>query len=210
MIGKYLKYRLKAHYWHGHHVHSPYTYWLMTNVIYERWPYYSFEKIEGLRKKCAPNEKGELNPKFGQMMQRLCATNNARNIVQLGCDDGWETMYLAANDSKASVEVDGKISPAVHNRLKLMGFHNVKELKGEEEKVDMVVCMKGEIWKVFERYREAMNEGGIMIFKDIHKHQDEWDKVKDDQKVRVTMDFYRIGVCWMKKDLQKENYIVKF
>jgi len=210
MIGKYLKYRLKAHYWHGHHVHSPYTYWLMTNVVYERWPYYSFDKIEGLRNKTEVKEKGDLDPAFGQMMQRLCATNNAKSIVQIGCDEGWETMYLASNDSKATVEVEGKISASVHNRLQIMGFNNVKEKRCEERKVDMMVCMESSIRDAFERYAKAMNEGGIMIFKDIHKHEEEWDKVKKDERIRVTMDFYKIGVCWFKSDMQKENYIVKF
>jgi len=210
MLGKYLKYRLRAHYWHGHHVHSPYTYWIMTNVVYERWPYYSFDKIEKLRRKTKFDERGNLEPKYCQLLQRLCATNNARNIVQYGFGDGWESMYLAANDTRAMVSVHGTIADAARKRLQLLGFHNVVQNKTLSGDIDILLCLDGEIRKTFNGCVGRMREGGIMIFGNIHSYDDEWDEVRKDTRVSVSMDLYKIGVCWLRSDMQKEHYIVKF
>lgn len=210
MLGKYLKYRLKAHYWHGHHVHSPYTYWIMTNVVYERWPYYSFDKIEKLRRKTKFDERGNLEPKYCQLLQRLCATNNARNIVQYGFGDGWESMYLAANDTRAMVSVHGVIADAARKRLQLLGFHNVVQNKTLSGDIDILLCLDGEIRETFNGCVGRMREGGIMIFGNIHSYDDEWDEVRKDTRVSVSMDLYKIGVCWLRSDMQKEHYIVKF
>lgn len=210
MLVKYLKYRLKAHYWHGHHVHSPYTYWIMTNVVYERWPYYSFDRIEGLRKKTKLDERGNLEPKYCQLLQRLCATNNARKIVQIGLDNGWETMYLASNDSRAIVSIDGKIGNSARKRLQLLGFHNVCENPQILGNIDMLLCMDGNVRNAFKRYVGKMNDGGIMVFCRIHDTEDEWNEVRNDKRVRISMDFYKIGVCWFRSDMQKQHYIVKF
>lgn len=214
MFGKYLKYRLTAHYWHGHHVHSPYTYWLMTNVIYERWPYYSFERIEKLRKKTTAAERGQLSSKYCQLMQRLCATINAKNIVQIGCENGWETMYLAANNSLSNVYVEGKIDSVINKRLRLLGFHNIRETNYESmhscTPVDIMVCMNGSIGTAHKRYSGLMNKGGIMIFNNIHRYENEWIDIKKDKNITVTMDLYKIGICWLRSEMKKENYIVKF
>jgi len=210
MVGKYLKYKLKAHYWHGHHVHSPYTYWIMTNVIYERWPYYSFEKIESLRKKSPSSERGELEAKYCQLMQRFCATNNAKRIVQIGSGEGWETMYLASNDSRAEVAIEGKLSKGARNRLQLLGIHNVHEGRVDGEGIDMAVCTTGEIRDVFDRYAGKMRDCGIMIFSKIHERDEEWEYVVKDNRVRISMDLFKIGVCLMRSEMQKEHYIVKF
>lgn len=210
MFGKYLKYRLTAHYWHGHHIHSPYTYWIMTNVVYERWPYYSFEKIEGLRKKTPNNEKGKLEAKYCQLIQRLCATNNAKTIVQIGCDDGWETMYLAANDLKTTISVEGKIERRPRERMQLLGYCNILEEYDTKENVDMLVCIDGKIKNSFERYVNNMREGGIMIFSKIHEREDEWNEIIKDSRIKVSMDLYKVGICFFRGEMQKENYVVKF
>lgn len=210
MLKKLLKYKLTAHYWHGHHIHSPYTYWIMTNVIYERWPYYSFDKIEGLRKKTNSKERGHLEAKYCQLIQRLCATNNSKTIVQIGCNDGWEAMYLAANDLKTTVSVNGKIGESARKRMELLGYHNIQEEISTKENVDMLVCLDGNVLTTFQRFVENMNDGGIMIFSNIHEREDEWKDVIKDDHVRVSMDLYKIGICLFKSEMQKENYVVKF
>lgn len=210
MIGKYLKYKLTAHYWHGHHVHSPYTYWIMTNVVYERWPYYSFDKIEGLRKKTGSSERGKLEAKYCQLMQRLCATNNAKNIVLIGYDEGWEAMYLAANDTKAYVTVNGVISKNAKKRLQLLGVNNVRQGIVNEENIDMMVCLENGIKDTFGNYANKMKDGGIMMFSNIHAQEKEWNDIKNDERVRVSMDLYKIGICWLRSEMQKESYVVKF
>ncbi len=210
MLGKYLKYKLTAHYWHGHHIHSPYTYWIMTNVIYERWPYYSFEKIEGLRKKTQCSEKGNLEAKYCQLMQRFCATTNAKTIVQIDCREGWEAMYLAANDSRTTISVEGKVGKKARERMQLLGYCNIHEDYKTKEDIDMLVCINGDIKNTFERYVCKMREGGIMIFSDIHEKEEEWKEVIKNGRVRVSMDLYKVGVCFFRSEMQKENYIVKF
>lgn len=104
----------------GFGVHSPFVYNLITKVIEERCPYYSFRDIELYRKQLLykidsitypdPKDKGRLRcrsvadivrreavkPKLGALLFRLANYFKARNILQIGTTMGISTLYLTS------------------------------------------------------------------------------------------------------------------
>lgn len=104
----------------GFGVHSPFVYNLITKVIEERCPYYSFQDIELYRKQLSHKmdpitypdwrNKGRLRcrtvaeivrreavkPKLGALLFRLANYFKARNILQIGTTMGISTLYLTS------------------------------------------------------------------------------------------------------------------
>ena len=87
----------------GYGVHSPYAYHLITQVIGERRGYYAYDDIELVRKQLA--QQGEwhrdLTAKEGKLLFRLANFAGARQIVQLGSNDGLAALYLTYHSREA-------------------------------------------------------------------------------------------------------------
>lgn len=104
----------------GYGVHSPFVYNLITKVIEEHCPYYSFQDIELIRKQLLfgdnlitypdRQQKGRLRkrtvgeivereairPKHGALLFRLANYFKSRHILQLGPSMGLSTLYLTS------------------------------------------------------------------------------------------------------------------
>jgi len=104
----------------GHGVHSPFVFNLITKVIEEKSPYYTFHEIELLRKRLSFKEeritypdrhhKGKLrtrsiarivaqeaiNPKHGALLFRLTNYFKPEHILQIGPSMGLSALYLSS------------------------------------------------------------------------------------------------------------------
>ncbi|MCQ2344843.1 MAG: class I SAM-dependent methyltransferase [Paludibacteraceae bacterium] len=222
-IKVWLRYQLKAHYRRGHHVHSPYTYRLFRNVLFERWPYYSFNEIEKIRKNQAQNGEKSDNPKYTQLLQRLCATNNAKTIIEIGRTNGISTMYLASNNTHSTVySISDKKPTDVFIKTRYTNIHQCKaaELQrtiDKAESIDILYvrrsCGFNEIDNIFDLCKPKSNDGSIFIFDDIHKDsqtEKKWENILESDNVTLSLDLYRVGLVWFKKDLKKQHYTVKY
>lgn len=52
----------------------------------------------------------------------------------------------------------------------------------------------------------------VMIVRDIHrnkKNEADWERLKDDEKVRLSIDCWRFGIVFMMDRIKKEHYILK-
>ena len=52
----------------------------------------------------------------------------------------------------------------------------------------------------------------VMIVKDIHRdkqNEADWERLKDDEKVRLSIDCWRFGIVFMMDRIKKEHYILK-
>ena len=217
----------------GHHVHSPYTYALFTNVLFERWQYYSFERIENFRRKTSrilqscPSDQ----PKYAQLLQRLCATNNAKTILQLGTGSGITAMYLASNDTKSTVYTcNGKKENSRDNasNFRLMKCDNIRVLAGGEThgsaslqavvgNLDFLFVRPSQgfhdIQQYYERFKLLRNETSIFVFDRIHSTPDletQWNKIYKSPEVTLSLDLYELGIVWFRSELKKQHYIVKY
>jgi len=118
-IKSFLIYLCKAKYIHGHGIHSPFAYDLISNRFEEKNPYYVYEIIEGARKqllerkdsiyvsdfgtgssrqrKVADIAKRSLkSKKYAQLLFRLAHQAKPSSIIELGTSLGITTAYLAS------------------------------------------------------------------------------------------------------------------
>ena len=126
---KYLKYWFSSKNAHG--IHSPFVFQLYNEVINTKGNYYSFDKIEQLRKKLLLSKKeidvtdfgtgksgkrivSEIaerslkSEKYGQLLFRLAYHFKPNTVLELGTSLGITTSYLAdANPNSKVITIEG-------------------------------------------------------------------------------------------------------
>ena len=56
------------------------------------------------------------------------------------------------------------------------------------------------------------DEDAVMIVKDIHcnrQNEADWERLKDDERVRLSIDCWRFGIIFVMNRIEKEHYILK-
>lgn len=209
-----IKYLLRAHYRNGHHVHSPYTYRVCRNILFERWEFYSFEMLERFRRKKGLDGR---MVKIEQILQRLCADCGAKSVVEVGVGDGMAAMYLASNRREETVTVieedAGKVD-AARKIWEQLGYGNIRVTDGEwPEEVGMMYCNGVEnMQRIYKECRGRATENCIMVFEGIHddaEREAEWEKIRREEAVRISMDLFDAGIVWMNRIYQKQHYTIK-
>lgn len=213
-VKSYLKHLFLAHYRNGHHVHSPYTYRVCRNVLYERWDYYCFSKIEHFRK---VKHYKTRNARYEQIMMRLCVMNGCKNIVEVEPDDGLSTMYLASVDSRNPVKVlkSGRDDTAKKN-WSMEGYANIDLLDNiaEVESFDFM-CFNGSFERLaaeYDEYKKRASVDSVIAVKGIHSSSQAervWREIIKDKDVRISMDFWGMGVVWLNSQYQKQHYYIR-
>ena len=67
--------------------------------------------------------------------------------------------------------------------------------------------------KYFNQCIEKINNNTIFVFDDIHWSRDmeeAWKEIKQNPKVKLTIDLFCYGLVFFKKELSKQDFIVKF
>lgn len=151
----FLKYKLSAK--SRHHVHSPFVYDLLDNVINDNSPFYGYELVEALRAKNLLDEsevsiadygtgedrkekisqiagKSVMAKKYSQLLFRLVNKFQPVHILEIGTSLGLTTIYLSLASSKSKVitlegsEEIGKIASKNFSSLKR---NNIELIIGE-------------------------------------------------------------------------------
>ena len=68
-------------------------------------------------------------------------------------------------------------------------------------------------WKYFSQCLERSHDNSIFIFDDIHwsdEMEQVWDKIKQSKNVRVTIDLFRMGIVFFRKELSKQDFVIKY
>ncbi len=121
-VKSYLEYLFKARHYKGHGIHSPFMFELVSDVLFDRHPYYAFDEIRRYREKLKNSHQvievkdhgagshklksnirkvsdiyrsSAIKKKYGEILFRLITRYKNKNIVELGTSLGVSTMYLA-------------------------------------------------------------------------------------------------------------------
>jgi|GEM_PF-1235025 len=90
-----IHYAIRAGHHKGHGIHSPYLYHLITNVLYNKFPYYCFEQLESLLRSLPENLMIKTQ---GPDKQLLSANSNHIRTCH--------TLFRLAHDAKAEYMVE--------------------------------------------------------------------------------------------------------
>ena len=162
----YLKYWFSAKTAHG--IHSPFVFQLYNEVINKKGSYYSFDKIEQLRKRLLLSKKeidvtdlgtgksekrivSEIaerslkSKKYGQLLFRLAYRFKPITILELGTSLGITTSYLAsANQNSKVITIEGcpNISSEAKKNFESLGLNNIETFVGNFDSVLPAVLLQ--------------------------------------------------------------------
>lgn len=182
-------------------------------------------KIKDIAKNSAKNSK------FGKLLYRIVQFYKPNNILELGTSLGISTLYLAkARDGSKIYSLEGcpetiKIAKKNFDILKAKNINTIlgdfentlqKNLK-HIKNIDLAFIdgnhqQKATI-KYFEQCLIYSNNNTILIFDDIHWSkgmENAWNYIKTHKKTTLTIDLFYIGIVFIKSELSKENYIIRF
>ena len=252
----YLLHRFKAKNRHG--VHSPFVYRLVDKVIYDFNPKKVYAEAETLRKQLLidnrvipvtdlgagshVNNKRQKKvsaiahnalkpPKLAQLLYRLTADLQPRNIIELGTCLGITTVYLqkAAPGAKVyTLEGCPETAGIAKETFKKARMDNVELITGNFDdtfaavinnltQLDFVFVdgnhQKDATLKYFEWCLPKVHENTMLIFDDIYWSEgmkEAWAEIKAHPQVTVAIDLFWIGLVFFKQGQVKENFLTRF
>lgn len=82
----------------GHHVHSPYVFYLLTRVVEEKTPYYSFDRLASETKELreSADYRGIRRRKVLELIFRLTIFSKAKRAICISTGDSVLPKYLSA------------------------------------------------------------------------------------------------------------------
>ena len=182
-------------------------------------------KVKDIAKNSAKNSK------FGKLLYRITQFYNPKNILELGTSLGISTLYLAKGkqDSKVyTFEGCEETAKIAQENFEEMGVKNINITLGDFQNtlqgklkeiasVDLVFIdgnhQKKPTIKYFEECLKYANNNTIFVFDDIHWSkgmEDAWKHIKLHQRTSLTIDLFYIGIVYIRSELSKENYTIRF
>jgi len=170
--------------------------------------------------------------KYGQLLFRLVNHFLPQTILEIGTSLGITTLYLAfPNKQSKVVTLEGcpnTAAVAEKNFKKKAGVSNIKLIVGDFEttiptalkelsRLDFVYFDGNHREKPTLKYfRECLplhHEDSVFVFDDIYwsrEMAEAWEEVRKEPSVTMTIDLYSIGIVFFRKELQKQNYRLRF
>lgn len=182
-------------------------------------------KIKDVAKNSAKNSK------FGKLLYRITQFYKPNNILELGTSLGISSLYLAkANQNSQVFTFEGcpETANIAEQNFKKLNTNNINITLGDFNKtinskleeiktIDLAFIDGNHQEKptidYFEKCLKYSNNDTIFIFDDIHWSEgmeNAWGYIKGHQKTTLTIDLFFVGVVFIKSELSKENFTIKF
>ena len=189
----------------GYGVHSPSDFFLITSVMYERLPYYAYDRLKmSSSTKSLPHYREKVN----RLLFRLVNYFRTDTLVEVGTGNGDAIRYMKdARTSMTSVSIKGEDREETLHSLK-------KELE-KLGKLDFLHIAFTPYYKeVFEVAFPYLHEASCVVVGDIYASEERklwWKELTgNDERVRISFDLYDIGLLLFEEKRFKQNYIVNF
>jgi len=171
------------------------------------------------------------NSKFGKLLYRIIRFYKPKNILELGTSLGISTSYLAKADADAQVftfegcpetakiaEENFKKQNIKNTSITLGDFNLTLTKKLKETKTIDLAFIDGnhqekQTIDYFEKCLKHANNNTIFIFDDIHWSdgmENAWNYIKAHPKTTLNIDLFFVGIVFIKLELSKENFTIRF
>ncbi|MDD4847844.1 MAG: class I SAM-dependent methyltransferase [Bacteroidales bacterium] len=170
-----------------------------------------------------------ISKKQGRMLSNIVRYFQPKTILELGTSLGIGTAYLACEQldgTTITIEGSPKIAEQAHYNFETLSLNHIHQVVGSFDAVlpdvlnsisslDFVYIDGNHTHDATLRYFELClsiaHNDTIFIFDDIHWSPamlEAWEKIKSHPRVTVTLDFYRMGCAFLRKESSKENFII--
>lgn len=169
--------------------------------------------------------------KYGKVLYRLVSYFSPVYIIELGTSIGISSSYMALAAPEARVvtlEGANEVAEVAIQTHQQLGLSNVSVWKGNfnqllpelldcTTKVGLVFFDGNHTEEATMQYFEwcvaKADEDSIFIFDDIYWSEGmyaAWQRIKQDQRVTLTIDVYQFGICFFKKGKTKEDFQLRY
>lgn len=237
-IKKYLTKGIrKVRYRKGFGVHSPFAFSLITQVIGEKTPFYAYEEILQLKKKCS--RITALLPKFVSLrlpstkilflLYRLINRFQSQHLLEIGNQGGLVSYVMGLPNTTAELISIGADADKLEQAAALFDQetpHNHCFIHGEPVKVlgelpegyraDFIYIHAEAARHADELYaalRERIHPHTVILIESIKTDKNArrlWNYFRYSPEIRVSLDLYEVGVAIGHDRFYKQHYIVSF
>jgi predicted O-methyltransferase YrrM len=207
-------------------------------VIEEKTPYYVFDEIEKFRKELIackednPALTENQHKNYGALLFRLVNFFKCRTVLQIGSSTGIMSLYLSLASRKnctcyALEERRGILDSVIlfTEQLHLKNLHfmegaykdSLDKLSFKLPSFDMIfINQMGNPDKTSEMLtlsQDFIYDKSIVIVDGIARNKEMkelWKKIKEDARVRVTIDLFALGIVFFDTKLNKKHYKIYF
>lgn len=172
-----------------------------------------------------------VSKKYGQLLYRMIQYFHSEQILELGTALGISTHYLSLaniNANVSTIESNYQLIDVVLKQFNRIGIGNVNILEGnfddvlpaflrESKVLDFVFVdgnhSKDATLRYFELLKSKLHHNSIVVFDDIYWSKEmyaAWRKIVSDSFVHVSIDLYRFGIVFFRKELSKQHFIIKY
>jgi predicted O-methyltransferase YrrM len=170
--------------------------------------------------------------KYSQLLYRLSAHFKPKTILELGTSAGISSMYMAAgqagSDGKTiTIEGSAAMAAVAKENFQKAGLTNIESYNGTFEdvlpgllqrEVPDFVFFDGNHRMAptlfyFEQCLEKAGNDAVFVFDDINwsdEMQKAWKIIKQHPEVTVTVDLFFIGLVFIRKEQEKEDFVLRF
>ena len=175
--------------------------------------------------------KTSLKPiKWAQFLYRLIAKYQYKNIIDLGTSFGITTLYLSkATPLGRIISLEGcpETLKIAKENFKSLDVPNIETIEGnidinlrlaleKFDKVDFVFFDANHKYeptvKYFELCLTKIDENSCFVFDDIYwsdEMKKQWTTIINNKNVRISLDFFFVGIIFFKKGIKKQHFILK-
>lgn len=212
----------------GYGVHSPFAFNLITWVIYEKYPFYAYDRLKKIRKELKGIAyKNSLNTeKVDKLLFRLVNEMQPKFILEVGTQSGLSTLYMASANTKADViTFDIQQNEGPFSGKFFAPYHKIISLSGDVEglvtsyintatQIDFVHFNRRKPEpKIYEQLFSKTHTDSLFVIEGIHDSkcmQEWWSELVKDEHTGITFDLYDLGLIFYDKTKIKQHYIVNF
>ncbi len=169
---------------------------------------------------------------YGKILHAWIKQHNPHYIIELGTSLGFGTAYMAAAKPDLDIVTIDASAAVQSYAMQLhadLGFKNITYVNDNFDsalpnllldmpRIDFVYIDGNHTEEATLRYFDLLkpncNENSVLVFDDIYWSEgmtNAWNKIKADQSVSLTIDLYRMGwVFFRKEKIAKENFVLRY
>jgi predicted O-methyltransferase YrrM len=183
----------------------------------------SVKKVREIVKNSAKSRK------YVRLLYRIAEHYKLQNILELGTSAGISSMYIASSANEVTtIEGSPEIANLATENFSKLNFNNIQLIKGNFDDVLPEILNKNKKFdcvffdgnhredatlKYFEQCLPYVTNETVFIFDDINWSEGmkkAWHNIMQHPSVKVTIDLYFLGIVFFRKELSKENFVIRF
>ncbi len=188
----------------GYGVHSPFAFNFITQVIYQRTPYYKYEELAKQERREAPHRPREWryeSRKVKRLLFRLVNEARPHSILDAGRLAA-SALYLQAARVNATYTSAASLDELFLETDVPMDFLYLHDYRRPDFMAQVFrLCVPRT------HTRSLFVIEGICYSKAMRQL---WEEMKRDDRVAVTFDLYDLGILLFDTDKNKQHYVVNF